>query len=210
MILEHFVVGMLQTNCYLVGDPETGQAVIIDPGGNSDKIAARLQALRLELAAILNTHAHFDHVLEAWSLKKQAGGDIYLHPKDEALLHHPEVGLGAAPGFGSRATDAAIDHWLQSGETLRFGSLQFEVIETPGHTPGHVSFYVAAADMIFVGDTLFAGSIGRTDFPGGSHEQLIQSVRNRIFVLRDTTVVYPGHGPETTVAREKSTNPFFV
>lgn len=210
MILEQFAVGMLQTNCYLLGDPETHQAVVIDPGGSSAKIAARLQALQLHLTAILNTHAHFDHVLEAWSLKKQAGGEIYLHPKDEALLHDRQVGLPAVPGFNAQHTGAAIDRWLQPEETLEFGSLQFEVIETPGHTPGHVSFHLAQANLIFVGDTLFAGSIGRTDFPGGSHEQLIRSVREKIFVLPDETVVYPGHGPETTVAREKRSNPFFA
>lgn len=209
MIFDCFMVGMLQTNCYLLGDPETRQAVVIDPGGDSDRIARRIREEHLELKAILNTHAHFDHVMDAWSLQGMCGGEIYLHPKDERLLLDPIVGLAAVMRTGSGAQEKKIDRSIKEGDLLSFGSLRLEVLETPGHTPGHVSFYYPEAKIIFVGDTLFAGSIGRTDFPGGSYDQLIRSVREKIFPLDGDIVIYPGHGPETTVERERRTNPFF-
>ena len=209
MILERFVVGMMQTNCYLLGDPATRQAAVIDPGGDGHRIAGRLRELDLELAMILNTHAHFDHVLDAWLLKQELGGDVFLHADDQVILEDRSVGLVAPLAATSKSPRGSVDHWLREGDRLAIGSLQLEVLETPGHTPGHVSFYLAAANVIFVGDTLFAGSIGRTDFPGGSYEELIRSVKTKIFPLDEATVVLPGHGPETTVGEEKSSNPFF-
>jgi len=209
MILERFVVGMMQTNCYLLGDPATRQAAVIDPGGDGHRIAGRLRELDLELAMILNTHGHFDHVLDAWLLKQELGGDVFLHADDQAILEDRSVGLVAPLAATSKSPRGSVDHWLREGDRLQIGSLQLEVLETPGHTPGHVSFYLAAANVIFVGDTLFAGSIGRTDFPGGSYEELIHSVKTKIFPLDEATVVLPGHGPETTVGEEKRSNPFF-
>ena len=209
MILERFVVGMMQTNCYLLGDPATRQAAVIDPGGDGHQIAGRLRELDLELAMILNTHGHFDHVLDAWLLKQELGGDVFLHADDQAILEDRSVGLVAPLAATSKSPRGSVDHWLREGDRLQIGSLQLEVLETPGHTPGHVSFYLAAANVIFVGDTLFAGSIGRTDFPGGSYEELIRSVKTKIFPLDEATVVLPGHGPETTVGEEKRSNPFF-
>ncbi len=210
MILEHFTVGMLQTNCYLAGDEASRTAVVVDPGGDSDRIVCRIRELGLNLAAILNTHAHFDHVMDAWTLKSKLGGDIYLHPKDEPLLKDKMVGMGAVLRSAGGVSALKIDRSLREGDLLTFGSMRFNVLETPGHTPGHVSFHLSDTDIIFVGDTLFAGSIGRTDFIGGSYDQLIRSVREKIFTLREKTVVYPGHGPQTTVEYEKRTNPFFV
>jgi len=209
MILERFVVGMLQTNCYLLGDTETRSGVVIDPGSETNRIAQRIGELDLQLAAILCTHGHFDHVMAAWSLKDLLGGEIYLHPKDELLLTDRMVGLGAVMPEGSPTFEARIDRLLHEGDSLAFGSIRLKVLETPGHSAGHVSFHFSEANAVFVGDTLFAGSIGRTDFPGGSYDQLIRSVREKIFPLDDGTMVYPGHGPETTVAQEKSSNPFF-
>lgn len=209
-ILERYYVGMLQTNCYLLGDSQASQAVVIDPGDNSDRIAGRITELKLKLVAILNTHAHFDHIMDAWSLKEAMGGKVYLHRKDESLLQDRTVGLGAVLDSVSGAARGTIDDWLQEGDHLVFGAIELDVLETPGHTPGHVSFYFPKRKMIFVGDTLFAGSIGRTDFPGGSHNQLIRSVQEKIFPLDGATVVYPGHGPETTVAQERRSNPFFA
>ncbi|MHC1741688.1 MAG: MBL fold metallo-hydrolase [Syntrophobacteraceae bacterium] len=212
MIREQLVVGMLQTNCYILGDRANGVAVVIDPGGDKARIANRLQQLELELVAILNTHGHFDHVMDAWPLKEMAGGEIYLPAKDEYLLNDRMVGLaavlGPAGGSGSK-TNPVVDHSMKEGDVLTFGAIRLEVLDTPGHTPGHVSLYSPETESIFVGDTLFAGSIGRTDFPGGSFEQLIRSVRNKIFTLPGNTKVFPGHGPETTVEHEKRTNPFF-
>ncbi len=208
MIFEQFAVGMLQTNCYIIGDPKSQRAVVIDPGGDGDKIVRRIKALGLELSAILNTHAHFDHVMDAWRVKEELGGEIYLSKGDEVLLNDRMVGMGA---MGKSSTDNSnkIDRFLSEGETLQFGGIHLQVLSTPGHTPGHMSFYSSESGRIFVGDTLFAGSIGRTDFPGGSYNQLIQSVREKIFTLPGETRVLPGHGPHTTVNREKRSNPFF-
>lgn len=210
MILEQLVVGMLQTNCYLLGDEASRVAVVIDPGGDKERIAGRLSQLNLELVAILNTHGHFDHIMDAWPLKEIAGGKIYLPGKDEYLIHDRMVGLAAVTRSTTGSdVNRVPDCSMKEGDVLSFGSLRLEVLETPGHTPGHVSLYFRETESIFVGDTLFAGSIGRTDFPGGSYEQLIQSVRSKIFTLPGATKVFPGHGPETTVEREKRSNPFF-
>lgn len=209
MILERLVVGMLQTNCYLLCDEETRQAVVIDPGGEASRIIGRLQQLDVTLVAILNTHGHFDHVLDAWTLKEALGGLIFLHPKDEPLLMDHKVGLGAGFAAAARSSHGKVDEWLEEGEELSVGNLRLKVLETPGHTPGHVAFHLPEAKVLFVGDTLFAGSIGRTDFPGGSYAKLIQSVKDKIFPMDDATRVLPGHGPETTVGIEKRTNPFF-
>lgn len=210
MILEQFIVGMLQTNCYLLGDESSGLGVVIDPGGDKDRIADRLRELGLALIAIILTHGHFDHVMDAWHLRDLLGGEILMNVRDEALLRDRMVGLGAIPGAGAGRSGWSVDRYIKEGDILSFGAIRLEVIETPGHTPGHVSLYMPEAGIIFVGDTLFAGSIGRTDFPGGSFDVLIRSVREKIFTLPGDTLVYTGHGPETTVEKEKRTNPFFT
>ncbi|MEJ5301494.1 MAG: MBL fold metallo-hydrolase [Thermodesulforhabdaceae bacterium] len=209
MIIEHLVVGMLQTNCYIIADPSSKEAFVIDPGGEAKRIHNFLTSKGYTLKAILLTHGHFDHVLDAWSLKKLSGGEIYLHPLDEPLLHNRMVGVGAFIMGKTPSVNLSADKTLQEGDILKLGNIEIHVIETPGHTPGHVSFYVPSQRLIFVGDTLFDGSIGRTDFPGGSYEQLIASVRTKIFPLGDDVIVYPGHGPSTTVGKERRTNPFF-
>jgi glyoxylase-like metal-dependent hydrolase (beta-lactamase superfamily II) len=209
MILERLIVGMLQTNCYLLADAQTRQAAVIDPGGNAERIITRLQHHHLELVSILNTHGHFDHVLDAWALKEKVGGNVVLHPDDQTILQDRSVGLVGMFSALKKSPKGAVDRWVHEGDHVQVGGLRLEVLETPGHTPGHVSYYLPEANIIFVGDTLFAGSIGRTDFPGGSYDQLVRSVRNKIFPLDDSTRVYPGHGPETTVGQEKRTNPFF-
>lgn len=210
MIFEHLVVGMLRTNCYLLGDERSRRAAVIDPGGGGGRICSRIRDLGLELAAILNTHAHYDHIVAAWTLKKELGGEIYLNPADQPLLLQVIFGLAMRfhPEIRPVAPDE-IDRMPIEGDILEFGEIRIEVLETPGHTPGHVSYYLSDHGMVFSGDTIFAGSIGRTDFPGGSHEQLLHSVRTKIFTLPDRTAIYPGHGPKTTVGKEKRTNPFF-
>jgi len=209
LVFERFVVGMLQTNCYLLGDRGSRRAVVVDPGGDCDRIARRITEEKLQLAAILNTHNHFDHVMDAWKLKERLGGEIYLHEKDQPFLRDSITGMGSFFGLSPGTSDMEIDRNYGDGELLRFGALELRVLETPGHSPGHVSLHFLPAGLVLVGDTLFAGSIGRTDFPGGSYEQLIRSVREKIFPLDPQTMVFPGHGPETTVAHEKRTNPFF-
>ncbi|MFZ2445263.1 MAG: MBL fold metallo-hydrolase [Syntrophobacteraceae bacterium] len=211
MILEHLTVGVLQTNCYLLGDEKSGQAMLIDPGGEGERLSDRVRDRGLTLTAILNTHAHFDHILAAWTVKARMGGEIYLHPKDQA--NFLQVIFGLASRFAPEirpVSPAQIDRKLAEGDELLLGDIRIAVIETPGHSPGHVSFYLKDQGMIFSGDTIFAGSIGRTDFPGGSREQLLASVRTKIFPLPDGTAIFPGHGPRTSVGSEKRNNPFFL
>lgn len=211
MIIEHFTVGMLQTNCYLLGDRKSGQAAVIDPGAEGARISNRVRELGLNLTAILNTHAHFDHIMAAWTVKSKAGGQIYLNPKDRPTL--VQVIFGLASRFAPEirpVSPAEVDRDLTEGDHLMLGETAIEVLETPGHTPGHVSFYLRDQGMVFSGDLIFSGSIGRTDFAGGSHEQLLDSVRTKIFTLPVETVILPGHGPRTSVGREKSENPFFL
>ncbi|HIJ68936.1 MAG TPA: MBL fold metallo-hydrolase [Deltaproteobacteria bacterium] len=210
MILEHLIVGMLQTNCYLLGDEESRKAVVIDPGAEGKRICSRLVELGLKLSAILVTHAHFDHTMAAWTLKKWCGGEIYLNSADKRSLIEVIFGLAARffPEIHPISPDE-VDRTLAHGDQLQFGAIHIEVLSTPGHTPGHVSFYLKDQGKVFSGDLIFAGSIGRTDFAGGSFQQLMDSVRSTLFRLPNETIIYPGHGPASTVGREKMHNPFF-
>lgn len=203
MIFEHFVVGMLQTNCYLLGDTPSRQAILVDPGGDAPALISRIKKLGLQLQAILITHGHFDHVMDASKVKAELGGEILIHPLDEPMLAQ-----SIKPAAGESIPSA--DRHVREGDMLLYGAIELKVLETPGHSRGHVSYYFQKANAVFVGDTLFAGSIGRTDLPGGSYDQLLKSVRTKIFPLHDETLVYPGHGPETTVGKEKRMNPFFI
>jgi len=177
-------------NCYLLGDEDSGEGVVIDPGGDADQIASVLKQDNLKLTTIINTHGHWDHTGGNNELKRLAGGRILIHPL--------EYGNGFVP-----------DGQLVEGDRISFGPHTLEVMETPGHSPGSVSLYLPEAEAVFVGDLLFAGSIGRTDLGGGSFDDLINSVREKIFTLPDQTRVLPGHGPLTTVGQEKEFNPFF-
>jgi len=210
MILERLIVGMLQTNCYLLGDEESRMAVVIDPGAEGKRICSRLVELGLKLSAILVTHAHFDHTMAAWTLKKRCGGEIYLNPADKRSLIEVILGLAARffPEIHPISPDE-VDRTLAHGDQLQFGAIHIDILSTPGHTPGDVSFYLKDQGKVFSGDLIFAGSIGRTDLAGGSFQQLMDSVRSTLFRLPDETVIYPGHGPGTTVGREKLYNPFF-
>ncbi|MHC1730247.1 MAG: MBL fold metallo-hydrolase [Syntrophobacteraceae bacterium] len=210
MIFEQLTVGTLQTNCYLLGEETHRQAILIDPGAEGQRICGRIRDLGLELSAILITHAHFDHVMAAWTLKEQLGGRLFLNAQDQPSLL--QVIFGLAMRFPPEIRPVApgqVDRWIADGDLLEFGSAGIKVLETPGHTPGHVSFYLSEPGILFSGDVIFAGSIGRTDFMGGSLQQLITSVRNKIFPLPDDTLIYPGHGVRTTVGRERRHNPFF-
>ena len=207
MILNMLVTGMLMTNCYILGDEESGEAVVIDPGGSAEKIASILTKNDLTLRYIVNTHGHFDHVLAAAPLKSQAGGEILVHRDDLPLLR--DNSFAAAFGLGGDSSKPEPDGYITEGDTISFGKERLKVIHTPGHSPGSVSLVLEGRETVFVGDTLFAGSIGRTDLPGGSYPVLISSVRERLFPLGDDFTVYPGHGPETTIGREKRYNPFF-
>jgi len=198
-------VGPLMANCIIFGCKETKKAVVIDPGDDVDRILVALSEDQLSVTKILNTHGHFDHVGGNQRLKEVTDAPICIHTDDAPMLGHVS---SSAAAFGMRASNSPdADELLNEGDIIPVGNLELKVLHTPGHSPGGVSFYVP--DVVFVGDTLFAGSIGRTDFPGGSYDQLIASVKNKLFTLDDKTVVYTGHGPETTIGNEKRTNPFF-
>ena len=206
MIIRSMPVGPLQANCYLVGCEQTHQAVVIDPGGDVDRILKALEKDQLTLAAIVNTHGHFDHVGGNRELKDATHADLMIHKGDAPMLS--QLGQTAA-AWGLRADNSPTpDRYLEDGEVLAIGNLEFSIIHTPGHSPGGICLYEKSAEALFVGDTLFAGSIGRTDLPGGDYDTLISNIQQKLFSLPDTTKVYNGHMEPTTIGKEKRFNPF--
>jgi hydroxyacylglutathione hydrolase len=206
VILKMLVVGPLQSNCYILGCERTRQAAVIDPGADVDKILMALAKDNLRCVYIINTHGHFDHSGENKRLKEVTGAQLIIHRADAAMIVHQ----GAHGGMWGMEVENSPppDRTVEEGEFITFGDVSLKVLHTPGHSAGGIS--LVTDRMAFVGDTLFAGSIGRTDFPGGDHEGLLRNVREKIFPLGDNVVIYPGHGPKTTVARERRTNPFFA
>ncbi len=205
MIIQSLVVGPIQANCFILGDEKTREAVVIDPGDEVKRILAGLQKQALQLKYIINTHGHFDHVGANKALKDQSGVPILIHKADAPLL--AQLSASAAVWGMQIDNSPPADRLLEDGDQITFGQITLEVIHTPGHSLGGISLYTPKD--LFVGDILFAGSIGRTDFPGGDYDQLIAGVRKRLFVLGDDVHVYPGHGPATTIGQEKRFNPFF-
>ena len=204
MIIKTLAVGPIMANCYIVGCENSKQAAVIDPGDDADRILMALAEDKLTVKYILNTHGHFDHVGANRRLKDATGGQLLIHEKDAPML---AALPRAAAAFGLSAEDSPPpDRTIDDGDRLTFGDITFEVLYTPGHSPGGVSFHSDGA--VFVGDTLFAGSIGRTDFEGGDFKTLIASIKNKLFPLGDDVTVYTGHGPATTIGQEKRMNPF--
>lgn len=201
--VQTFTVGALQENAYLLIDDTTRRAVLVDPGDEGDRLVAAVRAAGVDLEAIWMTHAHMDHVGGIAAVKRSLPVPVYLHPADRALYDNAAQ-QGRALGLRVE-TPPAPDHELAEGDTLRVGSLDFQVMHTPGHAPGHVIIH--GHGIAFVGDCLFAGSIGRTDLPMCSPADLARSLE-RICALDPDTIVYSGHGPPTTIAREQSDNPF--
>lgn len=206
MILETFPVGPLQCNCTILGDEEAGEAIVIDPGDEIGRIERRLREHRLKLKQILVTHGHIDHVGGALKLKRLTGAPIYMNENDLPLLQAMDVQagwLGVAP-----PETAPPDASLSEGLRVGLDRYPAEVLHTPGHTQGSICLHFAPLNLLLAGDTLFAGSIGRTDLPGGNFRQIIDSIQERLLALPGETRVLPGHGPETTIGRERETNPF--
>lgn len=206
--IQTLVLGPAQTNCYLVADSETGVAAVIDPSWSGEQIAAEIEKRRWSVKTILLTHAHFDHFGGCGAVAAKTGAPVAMHRGDLPLWQ----AKGGAMLFGFAKVDQGPEPsvWLEPGQTVEVGNLRFEVLFLPGHTPGHVGFHDAANRRLFSGDVIFEGSIGRTDFPGGSHKQLMESIRLGVLTLPDDTVIYPGHGPATTVGEERVSNPFLA
>ena len=205
MIIETLAVGPFQSNVFILGDEETREAIVIDPGDDIRDILDILQKNSLKLINILLTHGHIDHVSGVKLLKEATGATVFLHKEDMFLYEQLPT---QASFFGITADEVVkIDKCLEDGMELGEGILKCSVIHTPGHTPGSVSFYFPSG-IVFTGDTLFRWSIGRTDLWGSSHEELMTSIKDKLFKLNDKTTVYPGHGPATTIGAEKRDNPF--
>jgi glyoxylase-like metal-dependent hydrolase (beta-lactamase superfamily II) len=201
-------VGPFAENSYFLFDPESRAAVAFDPGDEPDRLLDVIRREGLDVRAILNTHCHLDHVGAVSALKEATGAPFYIHPADRFLLDAVPV---QAQYFGLPPPPVPdVDGLLAGGQVFELagGNISIRVIETPGHSPGSVTFH--AGDILFAGDVLFQSSIGRTDLPGGDHETLLRSIRERLLVFPDSTIVYPGHGPPTTIGRERATNPFLV
>ena len=212
LVFDSLETGPLMTNCYIVGDSESKQAAVVDPGGHVGAIRSALDVLGLTCKFIINTHAHFDHVGGNGELKKATGAKILIHEAEASwlgqLTQHAKM-------FGVHVENSPpADGKLEEGQVLKLGnekdSVRIKVHHTPGHSPGSVSLVVEGEKKILVGDLVFAGSIGRTDLPGGDFDTLIDSVKSKIFNYSDDTKLYSGHGPETSIGREKRSNPFLT
>lgn len=204
MKLNTLVVGPLEENCYIVYDENSKKALIVDPGAEAAHIIAMIEKESLQPQLIVNTHGHWDHVGAVAELKEKYGIPFYLHADDEEWLREPLcrlLGQGAAP-------TVTVDHTIDDGTVLMLDDEPLRVIHTPGHTKGGCVLWLEKADVAFTGDTLFKGTIGRTDFPGGSYEDILMSVQQKLTALPDQCVVYPGHGPKSTMAWERAHNPY--
>jgi hydroxyacylglutathione hydrolase len=228
LIHEILPVGMLQCNCHIVGDPQTREAIVIDPGDDAERILEVINRHHLKVTAIVVTHTHIDHVIGLRRVHHATGAPVYVHADDLDLYRMLEV---QATWLGWKPPESVkIDQLVHEGDVIRWGRYQAQILHTPGHTPGSVCLYMPpdapaalpdasaakstprdpGTGRLFAGDTLFAGSIGRTDLWGGSFADIIRSLKGKLLELPDDTVVYPGHGESTTIGNERATNPFLV
>lgn len=198
------MVGMMATNCYIVYDEMTNEAIIIDPGSDGPRIMAEIEKRKLQVKYIINTHGHIDHIGANTYVKEATGVELLVHADDAQMLTESKHNLSVL--MGKPFSGPAADRLLQEGEIIKLGSTEFKVLHTPGHTRGGIS--LVADGVVFSGDTLFQYSIGRHDFPGGNYQQLINSIKTKLMPLEDQTIVYSGHGPETTIGEERRHNPF--
>lgn len=205
MKIDSLILGMICTNCYIVSDEATKEAIVIDPADQADKIIDYLEAHGLSLKAILLTHGHFDHISGVKGLKRRFPVSVYANKEEEALLENPQWN-------GSfqliKPVTVVADEWMEEEKELVFGSLSCRVIETPGHTRGCVCYYFEKEQVLFSGDTLFLESVGRCDMATGNEQKIMESIQNKLMCLPDNIIVYPGHGDKTSIGYERKNNPF--
>ena len=208
MVIEEFEAGPVATKGYLVADGQGGAALAIDaPQGTAGAMVAKAREWGVSIAMLIDTHGHWDHILDNAALRRLSGARLGTHPDTAPLLAMPQTAIF---GLDIDLEPTQPDFLLQEGTPLRVGALEFEVRHCPGHCPGSVVLYAAGERAVFVGDVLFAGSIGRTDLPGGDYEMLLRSIREKLLSLGDEVRVFSGHGPATTIGRERRGNPFLV
>ena len=205
MLVEVFVLGELEANCYLVSCEKTGKAMVIDPGGDPAPVIRSAKRRKLTIELIVNTHGHVDHMAGNARLRQLTGASLLIGAGDGPMLGNPALNLSNWVGV---PVTMEADTLLDDGDRITVGELVFTVMHTPGHSPGGICLHITGA--VFTGDTLFAGSIGRSDLPGGDGDQLQRSLHERLMTLPGETVVYPGHGPTSTIAAERQCNPFLV
>jgi glyoxylase-like metal-dependent hydrolase (beta-lactamase superfamily II) len=206
LIHEVLPVGVLGCNCSILGDPATGEAIVVDPGDDIQEIVAILDRHGLKVKTIVITHAHIDHIGGAEKLRALTDAPVYMNPSDAFLAD--QLSVQAAWLGMATPKNPGIDTPAREGDILRAGGIEAHVLYTPGHTPGSISLYLPTEHKLIAGDTLFQGSVGRTDLPGGDFNRIRESIRNKLYALPDTTVVYPGHGGTTDIGTEKRSNPF--
>ena len=206
MLIETIVVGPLGVNCFILGDKQSNEGVVIDPGADCEMILGAVGRLGLKIKYLINTHGHFDHVGCNGPILKETGAEFLIHEKDLALL---KMASRSAHKYGLVVEDSpAPNRYLVDGMRLDFGRRSIEVLHTPGHTEGGCCLLLRNEKLVVTGDTLFADSVGRTDLPGGSHEILMASIQEKLMPLEDDTLVWPGHGPSSTIGHERRLNPY--
>jgi hydroxyacylglutathione hydrolase len=208
MILERLTVGPFQENCYVIGDEQSGEGTIVDPGDEAARIALAVEQTSLDIGRILITHAHIDHVGAVAALVDEYACPVLMHAEAEPMLRQL---LTQAMTMGLRFGKVpAVDRYIEDEEVLEVGGLRLESLYTPGHAPGHLAFYLESEGLVLSGDALFAGSVGRTDLFGGDMNLLMRSINERLMTLPDETMVLPGHGPQTTIGDERNHNSFLM
>ena len=206
MILEMLTVGPFQENCYIIGDADSGAGAVVDPGDEAARIALAVEQTDLEVGSIIVTHAHIDHVGAVAALADEYACPVLMHAESEPVLKQlPTQAMMMGLKFGKVPP---VDRHISDGEVLEVGKLRLRSLYTPGHAPGHLAFYIEDEGVVLSGDALFAGSVGRVDLSGGSMEVLMRSIEERLLTLPDETWVYPGHGPQTSIGNERTSNPF--